>query len=264
VGDRRTRRLIDGGESVLISYFPSVMLNLRQPDPWQGLLTGFGIDADTSRVAFHSQITTEGERMVLPLADVLDMEEDQAIARAVDGQLLRLPWPVPMTIDEASDAQQWVIASLEAGPSRWLEESWLNAIASPEGMAELEDRSLDEDAPLVIAAERRHPLEGTGAQRVIAVGSGTWLHSALADMVQQLGGERVALQFPGNYELLQASVAWLAGMDDLIAQSPTAQQVSRIDGLSDIARWIWQWIALAGLPGAALVLGIVVWMVRRR
>ncbi len=259
----RAQRLIDAGESILISYYPSVMHNLRQPDPWQGLLSGFGVKPDTSRVAFHSQITSEGERVVLPLADVLDIEEDHAIARAVDGQLLRLPWPVPMQINEDGDAQRWVIASLEAGPNRWLEESWINAIASPQGMAELEDRSLDVDASLVVAAERRHPLDGTGAQRVIAVGSGTWMHSALADMVQQLGGERVALPFPGNHELLQASVAWLAGMNDLIAQSPTAQQVSRFDGLTDTSRWIGQWIALAGLPGAALILGIVVWIVRR-
>ena len=68
---------------------------------------------------------------------------------------------------------------------------------------------------------------------------------------------------PGNYELLLASVAWLAGEDDLIAASPVSRQVARLEGLTPAVRTFWRWVAIAFLPAACLLAGVAVWMVRR-
>ena len=79
-----------------------------------------------------------------------------------------------------------------------------------------------------------------------------------------MGGDRLALVNPGNYELLLASIAWLAGADELIASSPVSQQVARLDGLTPPVRTLWRWMALAIVPGACLLSGVSVWVIRRR
>jgi hypothetical protein len=60
-----------------------------------------------------------------------------------------------------------------------------------------------------------------------------------------------------------AATAWLAGMDELIAPSPVSQQVARLDGVDDRVMATWALIAIIGAPLACLLLGGVVWLVRR-
>ena len=116
---------------------------------------------------------------------------------------------------------------------------------------------------MVIAAERTHPIEG-GMQRMIVVGSGGWMASNVADPVVEVGGGRVALVNPGNHELMLASVAWLAGMDDLIAAGPLGQEIPRLRDVTAEDRVLWGWIVIAGVPAACLLLAGIVFMVRRR
>jgi hypothetical protein len=117
--------------------------------------------------------------------------------------------------------------------------------------------------PVIVAAQGHSSVTGR-AQRFLLVGSGGWLLSYITDIATSIGGERVALQFPGNYELLLASVAWLAHLDDLIAPSAVSQQVSRLDGVTTRAKWVWGSIVVGGVPAACLILGVLVWGIRRR
>ena len=87
--------------------------------------------------------------------------------------------------------------------------------------------------------------------------------SNVADVVLDVGGGRVALINPGNHELMLASAAWLAGMDDLVAASPVSQEIARLRGISPETRTRWVWIAVAGLPAVCVLLGVCVWMIRR-
>ena len=63
---------------------------------------------------------------------------------------------------------------------------------------------------------------------VLVVGSGPWLLTNVADVVVSSGGGRMTLLNPGNHELVQSAVAWLSGEDDLVAQGPLSQEVSRL------------------------------------
>lgn len=260
----RMRQLIAEGEPVLLSFYPSVMHKLNQPDPWQGHLAGFGIRVDTARVLLGSQVAPGGGRTQVQWADFTDIRSDHPVGQAVSGQLVRLPVPVPIEIasELPTGVRRWILIEQPADASRWLEDDWLDAIRNGETDVPPEKR-LDQPAPLAAAASRPHPLDQNRRQRLVVVGSGTWMQSSIADQVVSLGGARVALVFPGNYELLQASVAWLAGMDDMIARSPTSQQVARLDGVTPSVRTLWWWIALVILPGGCLVIGAVVWTVRR-
>jgi hypothetical protein len=116
--------------------------------------------------------------------------------------------------------------------------------------------------PLVIAAERESPT-GNAKQRMMLVGSGGWMLTWAADGVTPIGGDRVALIHPGNHELMLASVAWLSGMDDLIAASPVSQEVPRLRGVTPQVRTMWFWIAVIIAPAMCVAMGAVVAIVRR-
>lgn len=261
----RARLLVDGGEAVLLSFYPSVLHKLRQPDPWQDLARSFNIDVQNDSVVFEAATASDGRRIVSQHIELLDLPSDHTIARAVHGQRLGFVLPVPVKDGGGEVGSRWSIAEVTPASNRWLDEEWVTALAG--GTAEANpdaEQVFAEPISIVAAVERPHPLQERGSQRIVAVGSGSWMLTGVADYWHELGGERIALQFPGNYELLQASVAWLAGMDELIAQSPTSQQVQRLEGLTDRNRMVWWWMVMAGLPGAALVMGMVVWMARRR
>jgi len=115
---------------------------------------------------------------------------------------------------------------------------------------------------VVLAFERPNPIGGQ-PQRGVVVASGGWMLSYIADSIVDLGNGRVALTNPGNQEMLLASIAWLAGMDELIAPSPVSRQVARLEGIGTGTWLTWFSVGVLGLPLAALGMGMAVWMVRR-
>jgi hypothetical protein len=87
--------------------------------------------------------------------------------------------------------------------------------------------------------------------------------SYVSDRVYTIGGSRIMLEFPGNYEFMLASLAWLAGLDELIAPSPMSQEVPRLRDVTQADRRRWFWLTVAALPGACVGLGLLTWLVRR-
>ena len=83
-------------------------------------------------------------------------------------------------------------------------------------------------------------------------------------MVLAAGGDRYALLYPGNHELLLSGTSWLAGLDDRIAPGPLSQEVARLGSLSPSIRRLWTWILLLGLPGVVATGGMIMWWMRRR
>ena len=114
-----------------------------------------------------------------------------------------------------------------------------------------------------MASERVGPTAGAGSGRTIVVGSGGWMLSYIADVAVEVGGDRFALLNPGNHELMMTSVAWLAGMDNLIAASAVSQQVARLDGVTPAVQRTWRLIMYLGVPIGCLLLGALVAFLRR-
>lgn len=259
------RQLLESGESVLLGVFPSVLHKLRQPDPWQTMLRAQGIEADTARVVMEHVVDPGGATVVLRTQELIDLPNDHPISRAAQGQRLALPLAVPLGRHDAAPASLRLTALALAQPaaSRWADVNWIDAITNP-AFRPAPESYFTEPLPLAYAATRPDPMGSQREQRFVIVGSGAWLQADIADQPVSLGGERMALLYPGNFELLQAATAWLAGLDDLIAQSPTARQVARLDGVTDTVRLRWRWIALVVMPGACFGLGVLVWVIRRR
>jgi hypothetical protein len=253
--------LIREGESVLLSVYPSTLPRYGQIDRWAQLPAPFGLEMNTSSVLYERVQTGVSESQVRLAQLVNDYPTDHRISRAIAGLDLRLTLPVSISLEpDQADAARTVLAHVAANPDRWLEAQWTT---DPDQQRQPSPQTvLERDVPIAVAAERSHPAHG-GTQRLIAVGAGAWMLSFESDLVVPIGGNRVALVYPGNNELMLATVAWLAGMDDLIAASPISQEVSRLRDVTEAARLRWLWITVAGLPGACALLGLLVWMVRR-
>ncbi|MEM7229561.1 MAG: Gldg family protein [Planctomycetota bacterium] len=256
-----TVKLVQRGEAVMLNMYPNLLHRIGQPNPWEALPTALGVTVDTSRAVYERVRAGEAEAQIQKWQWVNEYTADHPIARAVNGRQTCFGTTIGVAPTEASSAVRLTsLAQVLPSEEKWLERDLLGG--SAKGRDVPADAVLTESLPIVVGVERRHP-ESTGDQRVLIVGSGTWLMSNVADAVVSVGGQRIALAHPGNYELMLASIAWLAQHDDLIAPSPVSQEVARIAGLGDRSRSVWAWTMLAGIPGLCLVMGAGMWMVRR-
>ena len=257
------KRLIADGEAVLLNFTPSILPKFGQKDPWQSVTGVLGLNVDTSRVLFERTRNADGDEVIQRIGQLTDFTRGHPIAAAAHG--LRTSFDLPVAVWPAdlvpAGVRHSVLAVMEPSPNRWLESDWR---ANPATIIQPSQRpELEEGVPIVVAVERTHPID-SGRQRCIVVGSGGWLLSYMADLVVDIGGERVVLVNPGNYELLLASIAWLAGLDEMIAPSAVSQQVARLDGITPAVQRRWRWIAVVIMPGGCLMLGAAVWYIRRR
>jgi hypothetical protein len=258
-----TRDLLADGEPVLLNVAPSLASRLGRDDPWTDLLDALGLESDISRVLVERTRDGAGNTVIQRVFQVVDYEPGHPVAAATHG--LRTTFDLPVVLELPAEPRPGftatVIAAAQPSPERWIEAEWMLDPQTLPGPAP--ETRLTEPAPLVVAVEKGHPIEPGARQRAMVVGSGGWLLSYVADLVLGAGGDRAVLLNPGNYELLLASVAWLAGADDLIAAGPVSQQVARLEGLTAGVRTFWQWVTIALLPAACLLAGVGVWLVRR-
>jgi hypothetical protein len=261
-----TRLLLADGESVMVSMYPSLLPKYGQPDPWSAMTEQLGVRVDTSRVVIEQTTDDTGAMQIQRGLAMQRCEHEHPISRALDGQQLYLALPMPIIdaespVPNSPSARRSVVASVPPGRERWLEADWAaeQSKLTPPG----EQERLLAAVPVIMALERSKPGGGGGNQRIVLVGSGGWMLSMTAEVVQVVAGERVALVNPGNLELMMSSVAWLSGHEDLIARGPLSQEIPRLDGITPPVRLRWLWILVAGLPAASIALGVIVWLGRR-
>ncbi len=255
-------RLVDAGESVLVSINPSVFPTFGDVDPTTRALELFGIHARSGRPLLRRVVGERGVRVGTELRPVASIR-GSAIADAVFGLEMRLPWAIPLELSEGATA----LLAIEDTPSIWGESQWSRVWQTPAAQHELlpeqpepgDPRDLESDRWVLAAAgTRAHEASGR-TQRIVAVGSNGWLLRDVAGAPRVVDGRIVAT---GNLELLEASVLWLAGQDELIAQSAQADSISLIKPMSGSGRRTLAWALIAGLPGVILLCGVV-WRVAR-
>lgn len=257
------QRLISEGEPVLLSVYPSLLPRMGQPDPWARIAQPLGMRVDTSRVIVESMRTATDQVQIIKSQTMQQFERGSAIASAIHGQHALFNLPTAIELEETS-SQHEIIAAVKPGGNRWLETQWELDGDHLQSPADDSEQRFDQPLPLVVAATRPHPVTRGEQQRAMLVSTGGWMLSYIADAAEPIGGDRLVLLNPAHHELMLASVAWLAGMDDLIAQSPTSQDIARIGEVSPLAGRIWTAIVLGGLPLGSLTLGTFVWILRRR
>ena len=268
-----TRRVLDSGYPLLASLNPSILPGYGEPDPVAAPMRELGIEAMTGRPLLSSSVSPSGPVVETDRVVVPEPEGEHPIAAGVGGLRTYLPWPIALDVRETPGVRTWALLTFP-GDRWWGESSWLRVWQTPREqrrfMAQVPvfDEGRDERrASWTVAAaaerelveERRHA--GLQTQRVVVVGSNGWHIDPVTQQAAEVDGRVVAI-YPGNLELLEAAVWWLAGRDDLIARSERARATPTVGAMSEGALRAWQLALLLGLPGAVLGFGVVWRLVR--
>ena len=265
-------KLADDKKQILLCLNPSVLPTYGDSDPVAAVLTRFGLKAETGQPILSSLGGERGASMS-PLAqtdalfvvqsDSLGMQPS-LIAKSITSLRVMMPWPVALRANgKAADAEVWSIVEMPSGEA-WRETQWLRLWQTPRAQRNLladqpkYDPGTDlKDGPwLLAAAAQMKSVEGAASkQRLIAVGSSNWLVDQVTQQVAMVDGRAVPVA-PANLELLDASVAWLAGEDDLIAPGPGARSIALVSALQDRQLIALRLLLVIGLPLGVLGLGV--------
>ncbi|MBM4110351.1 MAG: hypothetical protein FJ254_03200 [Phycisphaerae bacterium] len=233
------RRLIERGDPVILSIGPSVRALAGQVDPWAGLATALGASANTGGIVVDDVAVGEGRRE--PRSDQLfaGLRGDGALARALDGQRVRLPSVVSLE----PTAGAVTLAEVEPAPGRRIDREWRA------GSRRRADDSLEASVAAIVAHE---PVPG---RRSIVIACPDWMLSAVAARRTPVAGGHTALTDPGNLALATQGALWVAGLDPLMSASAAARDAARVQAVPGL------WWAMS-LPVIVLAVGALV--VRRR
>lgn len=254
-------RLIQEGQSVLVSLNPSIFSSFGDQDPITKALAPMGIVPDCGRPLMHNKIGTLG-RIADPITYVVPDAGDHPIASVLSGLSTVLPWAIPMKIVQTEGVEALPIIATTDDDETWAESDWLGLWSTPAQSRHLLreqpifDQQDDSQAPnWMLGAAAQRTQAGT-RQRVIVIGSNGWSTDSITADAEQLVDGRVLTKWPGNTTLLDSSINWLAGMDDLIGPGTQARPIATVKNLDDKQRSLIRWFLLAGLPGLILVLGM--------
>jgi len=259
--------LLAQGESLLLSYSPSTLPGAGSPDLLTQPLEDLGVTLDTGRPLLRAVRTPQGDSAD-PGFTISSSASDHPIADSVDGLTARFGWISPIEladtpavshapIYEIDDADVW-------GESQWTElwstsQNARRRMTPPTPTPTLDDT----EGPWTVAAaiERPSPTEAGELQRLVVVGATAWFFDGSILPARRVDG-RVAAAFPGNGELFDASVAWLAGQDDLIAPGAVARDIPRVKAIDTGALTTLRWALALGPALAVLLLGAAIRMIR--
>jgi hypothetical protein len=267
---QRVGTLLDEGRPVIVSLAPSMLPTYGENDPMALQLERLGVTARTGSTLLSEQTgarvrTVETDRVLQPTGD----SATNPLPGAVRGLPTYLTWAIPL--EQTSGAKTTFTPLIAATiPGAWAESEWMRL-----RQVRREERSLLPDQPVfnqgrdlqrdswTLAAAIEQPREGASPpRRAIIVGSNDWFIDQVTQQAINVDG-RPSYQFPGNLELLESGVMWLAGQDDLIAQSAIAQAVSIVKPMPESQLRGVRLAIVAGLPLLVLVAGGLVRALRK-
>ncbi len=272
------KQLVAEGANVMMNFFPSFVAGLGQQDPWNAAIEPLGVTADTGQIIVEQIPMPTGPPQTDPTHVFVDFLSENPIATAVRGEPTQLSLMVPLQFDDGTpkdkspsgeetqgessgqqptaDSNVQQTALLQLKPS---ERIWATDVMNLMQDAEIDPPAEVGKAPYTVAAavERQGDF---GLQRALIIGSAQWCWTGQVGQYELTMGLPM---YPGNGELFASGVCWLAYLDELIARSPRAESVARIEDLGPGAQIFWRWALIGGLPVLSLVAGIFVAVSRR-
>lgn len=256
---------------LLISMNPSVLPGYGQPDPTVSVLEKFGLKADSGRPVLTEKLSPRGrtintDRVLQPL------EGPHPILRALGALPTYLPWPIALEELPAGASARSVtpLFAISNDPQAWRESQWLGVWQTPRAdrplMPNMPAFDSGRDAPgagCMIGAAVEQTAGDGARERLVAIGSNSWFLDVVTAPQTTVDGRTISAN-PGNLELFEASVLWLAGKESVIAQSPQALSVPLIAALSPGTLSAVRWGIAAGIPVVVLALGVLAHHWRRR
>lgn len=244
------------GDSAMLMLAADPAATFGVANPIADLLSDWGITAQTDKIILNEvqqsnrRTTTEMQFPINTWPAALP------VTTALDGMQAMFMAASPILTGDGNGTKHYPLVELK-GDRLWAH----GDLSSIDVVRNAKFSEPDSAASFTIAVAAQKD-----DKRLIAVADEVWA----SDNINGYGllgpgtAELTGAAFPGNSELFVNSVFWLAGLEDLIAASPRSQDVPRVNPMSADALWWNQTTMLAGLPSAALILGLSVWWVRRR
>lgn len=264
-----TKTLLDRGENVLLTLEPSLFPRVGQPDPFAALLAPFAIVPDTGRPLVQRLSTPRGALVWPEFRAIADRAASHPLTAPLAGLPLSLPWPTPLRVE----APAAPLLTIPASPDVWGESQWLTFRAVPRDQRATAPDPPTPDASTDLlqgpwhvagASERPSPnSEESGAvQRLVVVGASAWFFDPVALEPDRNAPRPTALN-PGNSELFDASLRWLAHQDDLLARGAETMSTPRIPALDARTLAMLRWGVTLAPPLLVLLLGGAIRVFRR-
>ncbi len=240
---------------------------LPQSDNLGDALADYGITVRTDLIAVHEPIKTGSrsadmieEAQKVPFIFVTNQYGDHLITRplrSLDAILIPL-LPVQTTAHEGLKTTS--ILPVPSGMKTWGEHD-IEATMNGDDVQFSPDKG-DISGPLFGGAV----AEKANAGRVVALGSLQFVTNQILNVRDPELAQRGIFisRFPGNAELFLNSIFWLGKMEPMLAISPAAMEVSRLEPISDGMLRFWRiGVLLVGLPALVVVAGAIVYVKRR-
>jgi hypothetical protein len=266
---------IKKGAAAIIFSEPAGMFG--QAVPYRDLFDTFGLEGRFEAVAVRKVVVDQrGTERAVPQIEITRYPE-HAITAPLGALPTMLVTAMPVMpkapLPEGVTVQP--ILTLPVGADYWADTTAMEAMRGEAKRDEVEDLIPTEERPVVLAAavtrelapetakqtaegELKPPAEKK-VQKVVFFGDGDFAADHVA-FYRTMFGQQL---FPGNAELFLNSLLWVAGTEHLITVSPEALEARRI---GDLGAWTLplRILIIAGLPLAAGIVGLIVYVVRRR
>jgi hypothetical protein len=255
---------LDAGDGALVMLSFDLGSRFGAANPVRDVVAQWGITPQLDRVIVREVMLPESKTTVDTKFLVHDWPSDLPVTQALRGMSAWFVQVSPLTISPSDPAGAQGGLAIERFPLLRLREPRMWATGEVESEQPPQyDAATAAESFLIGAAARR------GSAALIVIADPVWASDYITTIstIGAKGEDEVNLfgaQFPGNGELFVNSVYWLAGLEELIAASPRSQDIRRIEPISDVADQVLRIALLAGLPAAALLAGVIVWMIRRR
>jgi hypothetical protein len=240
----------------------ALFLVALQADDMSLALKDWGISVQPNVCIVHEPVAPEGARgsdideaLRLPfLFPLRDWGESPVTAplTSLPGVLIQ---GVPVKTTPVANVQSWPIIPVPQTLKTWGATD-LEALQNNPNLGYNADKDVAGPFYAGSVAEKKD------MGRVVVIGSWQMPFSGVISFTDQENGR--AVQFPGNRELFMDSIFWLSHQETMIAISPAAMDVSRIEPMSRAVQNTWRGgVLLILLPALVIALGALVFIARR-
>jgi hypothetical protein len=248
------KKHVESGQPAMVFLAPSNLTGIPQPDAMLDVLKPYGINVQSARLIVSPTPMPNGRVVNTPNMRLTDWIEGHPVSTAVRGLMAVSVQALPIDLPESPPEGVKVWPLLKTP-----QEVFATTRIQEARDAKREDN--DPAGPLTIAAAAEK-----GGGRLAVLSDQYFAADGLvtAGPRHPLTNEIMFTQFPGNGELFVNTVAWLSGLDTLIApgaRTLDARRIGRVPYASQVTIWI---TLLVALPLACLGAGVGVWLVRRR
>lgn len=242
------------GDSALVMLGMDLTGGMGGASPLRQMVETWGVTPLVDRQILREVRRGQGTPQPVSSHIVTDWPDALPVTRALDGLSAVFIESSPLTLrnPDDMDVEHWPLVKLRG------DRMWAERASAGDDNIEYDESDAAETFTVAVAAE-------SDAKRLIVTTDPRWPSDRLTNLgYEGLPAALTGVQFPGNSELFVNSVYWLAGLEQMIAASPRTQDIRRIEAMTDTKLIVYRWSLLVGMPAVVLVLGMGVWLVRRR